>query len=77
MAEKGQNGETAHKGGWLRRLIDWALFPVSAGVVTNLLVAVVMGFTADHAFSGGWQSALAGAAVVITGLVKLYEDSQK
>jgi hypothetical protein len=72
MAENEQNGDTAHKGGWLRRLIDWAIFPISAGMATNMLVAEVVNWCADHAFSSGWQSALTGAAVVIAGLVQLY-----
>jgi capsular polysaccharide biosynthesis protein len=37
--------------GWrLRRLIDWALVPVSAGVIINLVAGVVLGITGNFVY---------------------------
>jgi hypothetical protein len=75
MVENGQDTERTHEGGWLHRLADWVLFPVSVGVITNLLAALVIGAIEWRGI--GWINEIALIAAVFAGFLKLRVDLRK
>jgi hypothetical protein len=60
----------------IRRIVDWVLVPVSAGVVTNLLLSVFVG-TTGFADGWSWKTIFSIGALVIAAGAKAYAEAHR